>query len=593
MTSEKENLRRTHTCGDLRASHIGRSVTLVGWVHKRRDHGGLVFIDLRDRYGVTQVALNPEIDQAAHELAHSVRAEYVLRVTGKVSSRPEGTTNPKLPTGEVEIYADKTEILNPSKTPPFVLDENDTPSESIRLKHRYLEIRRGPLLNNLTLRHKASMIMRNYLDSHGFLEVETPSLTRSTPEGARDFLVPSRLSQGHFYALPQSPQLFKQLLMVAGVDRYFQIVRCFRDEDLRADRQPEFTQIDMELSFVNEEDIRNICEGMLSELFDKTMGVKLKTPFPTITYHDAMNRFGSDKPDVRFGMELADVSELAGKSEFKVFTGAVKKGGTVRIMAVPGCAGYSRKDLDNLTEEAKIHGAKGLAWIKITDEGFVSPITKFFTPETLEEFKSASGAKEGDLMIFVADKHKVAFDTLGALRVSLGKKLNLMDDSEYNFVWVTDFPLVEYDEEAKRYVALHHPFTSPREEDVHYFDTDPLKILSRSYDLALNGVEIGGGSIRIHKRDVQNKMFNALGIGEEEAKEKFGFLLEALEYGAPPHGGIAFGLDRLIAILTKSESIRDVIAFPKTQKGVCLLTDAPSEVDSKQMRELGLKRDLR
>ncbi len=593
MTSEKENLRRTHTCGDLRASDIGRSVTLVGWVHKRRDHGGLVFIDLRDRYGVTQVALNPEIDQEAHELAHSVRAEYVLRVTGKVSSRPEGTTNPKLPTGEVEIYADKTEILNPSKTPPFVLDENDTPSESIRLKHRYLEIRRGPLLNNLTLRHKASMIMRNYLDSHGFLEVETPSLTRSTPEGARDFLVPSRLSQGHFYALPQSPQLFKQLLMVAGVDRYFQIVRCFRDEDLRADRQPEFTQIDMEMSFVDEADVRGICEGMLSELFHKTMNVKLETPFPAITYHDAMNRFGSDKPDVRFGMELADVSELAGKSEFKVFTGAVKKGGTVRIMAVPGCAGYSRKDLDNLTEEAKIHGAKGLAWIKITDEGFVSPITKFFTPETLEEFKSMSGAKEGDLMIFVADKQKVAFDTLGALRVSLGKKLGLMDDSEYNFVWVTDFPLVEYDEEEKRYVALHHPFTSPREEDVQYFDTDPLKMLSRSYDLALNGVEIGGGSIRIHKRDVQNKMFNALGIGEEEAKEKFGFLLEALEYGAPPHGGIAFGLDRLIAILTKSESIRDVIAFPKTQKGVCLLTDAPSEVDSKQMRELGLKRDLR
>jgi len=583
---------RTHTCGQLRAVDIGNTVILTGWVHKRRDHGGLVFVDLRDRSGLTQVALNPQIDEAAHKLAHSVRTEYVLKIEGKVTARPEGTVNSKLATGEVEVYVDKAEILNPSKTPPFVIDENEPPGEVMKLEYRYLEIRRGPLMRNLEMRSKVSGVVRRYLESSGFIEVETPMLTKSTPEGARDYLVPSRVNQGSFYALPQSPQLFKQLLMVAGMDRYYQIVRCFRDEDLRADRQPEFTQIDMEMSFVDETDVRLVCEGMMSEIFSQVKGIDISTPFPIISYDEAMRRYGNDRPDTRFGMELSDVSSAAGQSDFKVFKDAIAKGGMVQALSAIGCAGYSRKQLQDLTDEAISLGAKGLAWIKVTDDGYVSPITKFFKPEALDIFKDVTGAGAGDLMIFVADKDQVGFDVLGALRLSLARKLNLIDDSLFNFVWVTDFPLFEYDDEAKRYVALHHPFTAPKDEDAQYFENDPLKMRARAYDLVLNGSEIGGGSIRIHDRETQDKMFKALNIGEDEAKEKFGFLLDALEYGAPPHGGIAFGLDRIMAILTGAESIRDVIAFPKTQKAICMLTSAPSEVDKKQLRELGLKRDM-
>ncbi|MBI4828187.1 MAG: aspartate--tRNA ligase [Nitrospinae bacterium] len=583
---------RTHTCGQLRAADEGKEVTLVGWVHRRRDHGGLVFVDLRDRFGVTQVVLNPQIDAAAHELAHALRAEFILQARGKVSHRPAGTVNEKLDTGEIEVYADHAQIISQSKTPPFVIEEGETPSEAVKLKYRYLEMRRGPLARALEMRHRVCMAARRYLDALGFLEVETPMLTKSTPEGARDFLAPSRLSPGKFFALPQSPQLFKQLLMVGGMDRYFQIVKCFRDEDLRADRQPEFTQIDMEMSFVDEEEVRRVCEGLIGEMFMAARAIKLDTPFPLISYADAMNRFGVDRPDLRFGMELAGVSALAAQCEFKVFKDALAGGGAVRGMAVPGGAAFSRKDLEDITNEAIQLGAKGLAWIKVTGEGYQSPIAKFFQTATLDGIREALGAGAGDLMVFVADSVKAGYAVLGALRLSLGHRLGLIDGAKLNFVWVVDFPLLEYDEEEKRYVALHHPFTSPKLEDIALFDTDPGKMRARAYDLVLNGSEIGGGSIRIHQREVQDMMFRALSIGPDEAREKFGFLLEAFEFGAPPHGGIAFGLDRICAILTGAESIRDVIAFPKTQKGACLLTDAPSEVAPRQLKELGLKRDL-
>ncbi len=590
--SHSESIRRTRNCGELRADHAGENVILVGWARKRRDHGGLVFVDLWDRHGITQVVLNPEIDPAAHELAHSIRAEFVLGVNGSVRARPEGTANPKMATGDVEVYVDKAWILNPSKTPPFVIEADETPNESVRLKYRYLDMRRGPLLNNLILRGKITTAVRVYLETLGFTEVETPMLTRSTPEGARDFLVPSRLTPGAWFALPQSPQLFKQLLMVAGLDRYYQITKCFRDEDLRADRQPEFTQIDMEMSFIDEEMVREICEGMIARIFE-VAGKKIETPFPVMTYADAMEKYGSDKPDIRFGLKIADVSSPVDRSEFKVFKETLASGGTVRSIAVTGGAEFSRKEIDDLIEEAKTHGAKGMAWIKVTADGYQSSITKFFAKEILDEISSLTGAKVGDLLIFIADSKKAALDCLGRLRLSLAKKLGLIDDSVFAFTWVADFPLLDYDAEEKRYVAMHHPFTSPVLEDVPLFDTDPLKIRARAYDLALNGVEIGGGSIRIHDRAVQNRMFTALGLTEEEARGKFGFLLDALEFGAPPHGGIAFGLDRLMTIISGCESIRDVIAFPKTQKGFCPLTEAPAEVDQKQLRELGLKKDLR
>ncbi len=584
---------RTHTCGQLTADHVGQTVTLVGWVHRRRDHGGLVFIDLRDRYGMTQVALNPQIDEAAHELAHSIRSEFVLQINGEVTHRPEGTVNEKLATGAVEIYAKTARILATAQTPPFVLEVDEPPSDAMKLKYRYLEMRRGPLLDNLIVRHKAAAATRTYLNDLGFLDIETPMLTKSTPEGARDYLVPSRVNPGSFYALPQSPQLFKQLLMVAGADRYYQITKCFRDEDLRADRQPEFTQIDMEMSFVDEEDVRAVCEGLIKTIFAATVGVDIETPFATLAHKDAMERFGSDKPDLRFGMELADVSAFAAQCDFKVMKDALVNGGAVRGMPVTGGAAFSRKDVDDLTADAIRLGAKGLAWIRINDEGeFVSPIVKFFKPETLAAIRNQLNAQPGDLMIFVADKEQVGFDVLGALRVALGKKLGFVKPGDYRFVWVTDFPLLEWDPEAKRFNAMHHPFTSPKDEDMELMGTDPGAVRARAYDLALNGVEIGGGSIRIHREDIQEKMFAALGIGEDEAKEKFGFLLDALKFGAPPHGGIAFGLDRLTAILTECDSIRDVIAFPKTQKATCLLTDAPGEVDKRQLKELALKRDL-
>jgi aspartyl-tRNA synthetase len=585
--------RRTHKCGEITKKDVGQKVTLVGWVHRRRDHGGLVFIDLRDVSGLAQVALNPRIDQAAHEAAHAIRAEYVLKIEGTVSARPEGTVNPNLATGEVEVYADRAEILNPSKTPPFVLDEAEEPSDEMKLKRRYMEIRRGPLLRRLIARHKVTIAVREFLDKNGFIEVETPMLTKSTPEGARDYLVPSRVNQGLFYALPQSPQLFKQLLMVAGMDRYYQITRCFRDEDLRADRQPEFTQIDMEMSFVTEEDVRSICEGMIALIFERALGVTLSLPLPALTYAEAIARFGVDRPDLRFGLELADVSLLAAKSEFKVFQGALAAGGVVKGLAATGCAAFSRKDVDDLTAEAVRLGAKGMAWIKIEQGGeFHSPIVKFFAQETLEAIRDRLGARPGDLMIFLADEAKAVNAALATLRLHLGKKLNLMDPDKLSFAWIVDFPLLEWDVEEKRWTACHHPFTSPKEEDKGLFASEPGKMRARAYDLVLNGSEIGGGSIRIHDRETQNKMFSALGIGPEEAAKKFGFLLEALEYGAPPHGGIAFGLDRLMAIITRAESIRDVIAFPKTQKAVCLLTDAPSEVDPRQLKELGIRRSL-
>ncbi len=583
---------RTHICGELNAGNVGETVTLSGWVRKRRDHGGLVFIDLWDRSGITQVALNPQIDESAHKLSHELRAEFVLKITGKVSHRPDGTVNKKLATGEIEIYADNAEIISRSETPPFVIDEDEEPGELLKLTHRYLEIRRGSLLKNLETRNNAVLAARNFLADENFMEIETPILTRSTPEGARDYLVPSRVQNGTFFALPQSPQLFKQILMVAGIDRYYQIARCFRDEDLRADRQPEFTQIDMELSFVDEDEILAVCEQMIADIFEKGTGKRPAIPFERISWQESMDRFGRDAPDMRFGMELADVSETAGKSEFKIFTSTLENGGTVRGLALPGGASYSRKDIENLTEEAKIHGAGGLAWIKVTEEGYASSIVKFFGEGQLDSIRESLGAKKGDLMIFVADKKKVAYDVLGALRVSIAKKLGLIEGKENKFVWVTQFPLVEYDEEQKRYTALHHPFTAPCEEDIDKLKSAPAEVKSRSYDLALNGTEIGGGSIRIHDTDLQKQIFSLLGIGEEEANEKFGFLLDALKFGAPPHGGIAFGLDRICAIMSGADSIRDVIAFPKTQKAQCPLTSAPAGVDKKQLRELGLKKAL-
>ncbi len=561
----------------------------MGWVQRRRDHGGLIFIDLRDRTGIVQLALDPDRDLASLQKAEQVRNEFVVAARGKVSPRPEGTVNSKMKTGEVEIEVSELMILNRSETPPFMLDEYTEVAEIIRLKHRYLDLRRPALQNNLLMRHLVSKTVRNYLDDNGFVEVETPVLTKSTPEGARDYLVPSRVNTGNFYALPQSPQLFKQLLMVSGFDRYYQIVKCFRDEDLRADRQPEFTQIDCELSFVNRDDIISIMEGLVAKVFKAALDIEISLPMPRLTYTEAMRRFGVDNPDMRFAMELADITSLVAGSQFKVFADVAANKGLVKALNAKGCATFSRKDLDDLTDFAKIYGAKGLAWVKVTEEGWQSPIAKFFTADELDALSKALDAQVGDLLLFMADKPSIANEALGRLRGHLGQRLGLAAKDNYKFVWITDFPLLEWDDESKRHVAVHHPFTSPLEEDIELLDSEPGKARAQAYDLVLNGSEVGGGSIRIHDQAVQSRMFKLLGIEEEEAREKFGFLLDALSFGAPPHGGIAFGLDRLMMILTGADSIRDVIAFPKTQKATCLMSEAPNVVSEKQLQELGIR----
>jgi len=581
--------KRTHYCGKLTSADIGSEVCLMGWVQRRRDHGGLIFIDLRDREGIAQLALDPDRDSTAHAKADKVRNEYVVAVKGVVSPRPEGTVNPNMATGEVEIEVSELKVLNTSKTPPFMLDEHVDVAENIRLKHRYLDLRRPILQRNMILRHRVTRTVRNYLDEQGFLEIETPVLTKSTPEGARDYLVPSRVNSGNFFALPQSPQLFKQLLMISGYDRYCQIVKCFRDEDLRADRQPEFTQIDCEMSFVDSDDVMSVMENMIARVFKESIGVEVDTPMARMTYAEAMDRFGVDNPDLRFDLELVNLSDIAAGCGFKVFKDAVANGGLVKGINAKECARFSRKDLDNLTDFVKIYGAKGLAWVKITADGWQSPIAKFFTPEELEQINQAMDAEVGDLLMFVADSATITNEALGRLRGHLGDILGFTDKNTFKFVWITDFPLLEWDEEAKRHTAVHHPFTAPRDEDIPLLDSDPGKVRAKAYDLVLNGSEIGGGSIRIHDQSVQSKMFSMLGIGTEEAREKFGFLLDALEYGAPPHGGLAFGLDRLVMILTGSDSIRDVIAFPKTQKATCLLSGAPGKVAEKQLQELSIR----
>jgi aspartyl-tRNA synthetase len=581
--------RRTEYCGDLTKKDSNRDVVLMGWVQRRRDLGGLIFVELRDRQGIVQVVFNPEVSPEAHGKAQLLRSEYVAGVKGKVVLRPEGTANPHLNTGEIEVAAEEAKILNLSKTPPFPIEEEEEIAENVRLKYRYLDLRRPRLQRNLMLRHRVAREVRNYFDRSGFLEIETPMLTKSTPEGARDYLVPSRLNAGHFYALPQSPQLFKQILMVSGFDRYFQIVRCFRDEDLRSDRQPEFTQIDVEMSFVTVDEIRRIMEGLMAHIFRETVGVALTLPFPTLTYDEAMDRYGNDKPDLRFEMELRDVSDLMAGSSFKVFQEVLKEKGIVKGITVTGGGRFSRKEIDDLVPVVETFGAKGLIWAKVDSENWQSPIQKFLKKEEMTAVNERMQAAPGDLLLFVAGPPKVVHQALANLRLHLGQKQGLISPEAYRFVWILDFPLLEYDEGEKRFVAVHHPFTAPKDEDLPKLKDHPEEVKAKAYDLVLNGSEVGGGSIRNHLEDVQSLVFEKLGMGEEEAKERFGFLLEALGYGTPPHGGIAFGFDRLVMILSHSESIRDVIAFPKTQRAVCLMTEAPSKVDPKQLEELSIR----
>ncbi len=583
--------KRTTYCGLVTEKLLNEKVTLKGWVHNRRDLGGLIFVDLRDREGIVQIVFNPDFSEDALKIAETVRSEYVVEIEGVVTKRDEDTINPKIKTGQVEVQVSHIEIINKSETPPFSInEENVNVDENIRLKYRYLDLRRQELAQTFKMRHQTTRAIRQYLDDNGFFDIETPVLTKSTPEGARDYLVPSRVHEGEFYALPQSPQLFKQLLMISGFDKYYQIVKCFRDEDLRADRQPEFTQVDIEMSFVDQEDVMTMGEDMLRRIVKDVKGIDVPSPFPRMTYEEAMNRFGSDKPDTRFGMELVNVSQLGKEMDFKVFKETVENGGEIKTIVADGAADqYTRKEMDGLTEFVNIYGAKGLAWVKVVKDGLIGPIARFFDDTNVDTLKQLTEAKPGDLVMFVADQPNVVAQSLGALRIKLAKELGIIDETKLNFLWVTDWPLLEYDEDAKSYVAAHHPFTSPKKEDIVKLDSKPEKAQANAYDIVLNGYELGGGSIRIHDGELQQKMFEVLGFTNEQAKEQFGFLLDAFKYGAPPHGGIALGLDRLVMLLTNKTNLRDTIAFPKTASATCLLTDAPGEVSDKQLQELSLR----
>lgn len=583
-------LKRTHRCGELTNNDIGKKVTVMGWAQKRRDFGSLIFVDLRDRAGIVQVVFDSSKYPEAFKKAEKVRNEYVLAIVGEVIKREPETYNSKIPTGEIEVMAEQIRILSKAETPPIYIEEEIDTNETTRLKYRYLDLRRPDMQRTLMLRHKAAKIARDYFSGQGFIEIETPMLIKSSPEGARDYLVPSRVHPGSFYALPQSPQLFKQILMASGMDRYMQIVRCFRDEDLRADRQPEFTQIDLEMAFVDVNDIIEVNEGFIKKVFEETIGVKVELPIKRMTYQEAMDRYGSDKPDTRFGFELINISDVVKDCGFKVFADAVAHGGSVRGINAKGCIEkFSRREIDAFVEFVKTYRAKGLAWIQVEADELKSPITKFFSEDETKKILERMGAEPGDILFFVADKNEVVYDALGQLRLELGRKLDLMDKTKYNFLWVTEFPLLEYSEEEKRYVAKHHPFTSPMDEDVHLLETEPGKVRAKAYDIVLNGVEMGGGSIRIHNNELQSKMFKFLGFTREEAKSQFGYLLEAFKYGTPPHGGLAYGFDRMMMLITGKESIRDVIAFPKIQNASCPMTQAPSNVDAKQLKELHIR----